>query len=120
MTGLTRAQYFASQRTVMNRIGSNISRRSFLTLPGLLPLAVLDSAFPSLEHHFQYEYVVGTSMDLVVWTKDRYVAERACREVLDEISRLSRILNTRDPDSEISRLNTTGDRGGISREITEV
>ena len=42
-----------------------MNRRSFLKLPTLLPLIDFGSAFRSEAHHFQYESVIGTSMDLV-------------------------------------------------------
>jgi thiamine biosynthesis lipoprotein len=69
----------------------------------MLPLAAL-GPFRDTGHHFQYDHVLGTSLDLVVWTPDAVAAERARDAVLDEIDRLAAILNTRDPESEISRL----------------
>ena len=81
-----------------------MNRRSFLKLPTLLPLIDFGSAFRSEPHHFQYESVIGTSMDLVVWSPSSRVAEGACQTVRDEIDRLASILDTRDPTSEISRL----------------
>src|SRR6185295_3999574 len=68
----------------------------------LLPLASRD-ADAGLEHHFRYEHVLGTSMDLAIWTPDGVLAQRANAAVLDEIRRLSSILNTRDPESDIRR-----------------
>src|SRR5262245_56503244 len=103
----------------MNTIGSNMNRRSFLKLPALLPLTALGSAFLTEEHHFQYECVIGTSLDLAIWTRNSRLAESACDTVLGEIDRLSTILNTRDPNSEISRLNDLTDRRSISRELRE-
>src|SRR5262245_17826825 len=103
----------------MNTIG--LHRRSFLKLPALLPLTMFGSAFPAEEHCFQFQYegVLGTSLDLTVWTSHSRVAERACRTVLGEIDRLASILNTRDPTSEISLLeNANG--GHPSPELTEV
>lgn len=72
-------------------------RRVFLSLPATVPLAAFASA-RSDEHHFQYEHVVGTSLDLVVWTSDATAAQRAAAAALEEIDRLSSVLNTRDPD----------------------
>jgi len=80
-----------------------------LTLPAIAPLAAFRSVL-SHEHHFAYDHVIGTSLDLVVWTSDDATAERAESAVLAEIDRLASILNTRDPESEISRLNESGGR----------
>src|SRR5262245_34435199 len=103
----------------MNTFGRNISRRSFLTLPALLPLAAFNSTFHSSEHHFQYEYILGTSLDLVVWTRSSIVAEHARRVVFEEIDRLASILNTRDPFSEISLLENSK-IGGQSHHLRNV
>src|SRR5262249_32662961 len=74
-----------------------------LKLPALLPL--IDFGLSRSEpHHFRYESVIGTSMDLMVGSPSSRVAEDACQIVLDEIERLRLILDTRDPASEISRL----------------
>jgi thiamine biosynthesis lipoprotein len=97
-----------------------MNRRSFLKLPALLPFIGGRPALSSAEHHFQYEAVIGTSLDLVVWSTRSRVAEGVCGTVLDEIDRLASILDTRDPDSEITMLGDS--RGGrrTSRELTEV
>jgi FAD:protein FMN transferase len=81
-----------------------MKRRSFLKLPALVPLIDFGSMFPSDAHHFQYESVIGTSLDLVVCSPYSRVAEGACRTVREEIDRLARILDTRDRASEISLL----------------
>ncbi len=86
-----------------------MNRRSFLKLPTLLPLIDFGSAFHSEPHHFQYESVIGTSMDLVVCSPSSRVAEGACQTVREEIDRLASILDTRDPTSEISRLEHSHD-----------
>jgi thiamine biosynthesis lipoprotein len=96
-----------------------MNRRSFLKLPTLLPLVDFGSAFRSEPHHFRYESVIGTSMDLMVCTPSSRVAEGACRTVLDEIDRLRSILDTRDPASEISRLGLNDPREA-SQELIEV
>src|SRR5262249_29257225 len=65
----------------------------------------------SEEHQFQYEGVLGTSMDLVVWTPRPHDADIVCRTILKEIDRLDSILNTRITQSEISLFeNATGNR----------
>ena len=104
----------------MKSIGRNIGRRSFLKLQALLPLAAFDSAFHSETHHFQYEGVLGTSLDLVVLTPHSSVSERVCQTVLEEIDRLVSILNTRDPASEISLLENSNSGRKSSRELREV
>jgi thiamine biosynthesis lipoprotein len=94
-----------------------ITRRLFLSLPAMMPLTALGWSH-SGEHHFSYDHVIGTSLDLLVWTPDEAAAQRALAAVLDEVQRLTSILNTRDPDSEISKL---GDRDEpASRELREV
>lgn len=98
----------------------SISRRSFLKLPALLPLVSFNSALSDDQHHFQYEGVIGTSLDLVVSTPHPHLAQEARRTVLKEIDRLDRILNTRNPSSEICLLEN--ERGGtqVSHELAEV
>jgi thiamine biosynthesis lipoprotein len=81
-----------------------ITRRLFLSFPALVPLASLRGARFD-EHHFSYDHVIGTSLDLIIWTADPTVAQHAEGAVLDEVQRLASILNTRDPHSEISRLS---------------
>ena len=96
-----------------------MDRRSFLKLPALLPLLDL-GLLRSEPHHFRYESVIGTSMDLLVGSSSSRVAEDACRIVLDEIERLRLILDTRDPASEISRLERSNTWRDASRELREV
>jgi thiamine biosynthesis lipoprotein len=96
-----------------------MDRRSFLKLPVLLPL--IDFGRSRFEpHHFAYESVIGTSMDLMVGSPSSRVAESACQVVLDEIERLRLILDTRDPASEISRLEQSNTQRDVSRELLEV
>jgi thiamine biosynthesis lipoprotein len=97
-----------------------MNRRSFLKLPALVPFAALDSALHSEEHHFQYEGVLGTSMDLVVWTARPHKADGVRRTILEEIHRLDSILNTRIAHSEISLLENSGGSRTSSRELQEV
>src|SRR6185436_15906796 len=87
-----------------------ITRRSFLTfLPAaaLAPIGILDS-LDSIEgaqpYHFQYDHVIGTSLDLAVWTRNPKEARLAEAAILAEIQRLASILNTRNPESEIALL----------------
>jgi|SRR5215471_3359037 len=97
-----------------------MDRRSFLKLPTLLPLINVGSAFRSEQHHFGYESVIGTSMDLLVCSPSSRVAEGACRTVLEEIDRLRSILDTRDPASEVSRLENPNACRDVSRDLMEV
>jgi FAD:protein FMN transferase len=98
-----------------------MDRRSFLKLPTLLPLIDFGSASWRAEaHHFGYESVIGTSMDLVVCSSSARVAEGACRTILEEIDRLRSILDIRDPDSEVSRLENSNSFRGLSGDLAEV
>jgi thiamine biosynthesis lipoprotein len=97
-----------------------MNRRLFLKLPTLLPLLGSGSAFRSEPHRFQYDFVIGTSLDLVVCAPSVEVADRACHTVRDEIDRLRSILDTRDPASEISRLDASNNASDVSRELTDV
>jgi len=89
---------------------SSMTRRALLKLPAIIPLSIWARQTRSGEYHFHYDHVIGTSLDMVVWTQNPTLAEEAHQTVLREIQRLARILNTRDPDSEISRLES--DPGG--------
>jgi thiamine biosynthesis lipoprotein len=81
----------------------SFSRRSFLRLP--LALSILPSiAVDSDVHTFSYDHVIGTSLDLVIRARDAKTARRAHQVLLDEVHRLTCLLDTRDPHSEISRL----------------
>ena len=97
-----------------------MNRRSFLKLPALLPLLGFGPAFRSGEHHFQYESVIGTSLDLIVYSPSPRVAEGACQTILEEIERLARILDTRDPASEISVLEDINAGREASLDLAEV
>jgi FAD:protein FMN transferase len=97
-----------------------MNRRSFLKLPALLPLAAYGREFRSEEYRFQYEGVLGTSLDLAVCTPDFRTAERVCGAILEEIDRLASILDTRNPHSEITRLEKQDGNREPSRELSEV
>src|SRR6478752_3015523 len=88
-----------------------LTRRSFLLAPALLPLAraAYARATPS-PYHFSFDHIVGTSLDLEVWAATPAAAEHGAAAMLDEIDRLTAILSTREPDSEISRY--AADSGG--------
>ena len=97
-----------------------MNRRSFLKLPALLPLASFGRELRNEEYRFQYEGVLGTSLDLAVCTPDSRTAERVCGKILEEIDRLASILSTRDPSSEISRLENSDGSQKPSYELSEV
>src|SRR5262249_21949480 len=97
-----------------------VNRRSFLKLPALLPIRAFDSALRLEEYRFAYEGIIGTSLDLIVWTPQPRAAEDACRTVLEEIQRLSSILHTRDPASEFILLENSNLHRIPSRELREV
>jgi FAD:protein FMN transferase len=97
-----------------------MDRRSFLKLPTLLPLINFGRACRSEPYHFEFESVIGTSMDLLVCSRSSRVAEGACRTVLEEIDRLRSILDTRDPASEVSRLERSSAGHEASRDLREV
>jgi thiamine biosynthesis lipoprotein ApbE len=58
--------------------------------------------------------------DLVVRSPSVRVAEGVSRTIREEIDRLASILDTRNPASEISRLESSDDDRGASRELTDV
>jgi thiamine biosynthesis lipoprotein len=95
-----------------------MNRRDFLKLPTLLPFAGAGS-FHAAPHHFEYDFVIGTSLDLVIYSPSARMAEGACQTIRNEIDRLKSILDTRNPASEISVLERSSSRG-ISRELNEV
>src|SRR5262247_1683413 len=97
-----------------------MNRRSFLKLPALLPFIDLRSMLSVEDHHFGYESVLGTSLDLIVRSPSSSVAEGACRTIREEIDRLTRMLDTRDPASEISLFEASCGTGRASRELTDV
>jgi thiamine biosynthesis lipoprotein len=90
-----------------------LSRRSFVLLPSLLMVS------RSEEYRFHYDHILGTSFDLAMWTNSAKTAQHGAHAALDEIARLSRILSTYDPDSEIRRFEDG--RGKVqSPELSEV
>ena len=63
--------------------------------------------------------MIGTSLDLVVWTSNVRAAQCAEWAALEEVHRLTSILSTRDPDSEISGLGEFDD-AARSRDLAAV
>ena len=97
-----------------------MNRRSFLKLTALLPAVDLGWTSRLDDHHFAYESVIGTSLDLIVRSPSIRVAEGVSRTIREEIDRLASILDTRNPVSEISLLESSDDDRGASRELTDV
>ena len=87
-----------------------LSRRSFLALGAFVPFAPSRFAPKAFEHHFRYDHVIGTSLDLSIHARDEDAARLAERAVLNEVDRLTAILNTRNPDSEICKCEKSGSR----------
>jgi FAD:protein FMN transferase len=98
----------------------HMNRRLFLKLPTLLPLIGSGPLFRSEPHHFKYDFVIGTSLDLTVCAPSSRVAEGACQTIRNEIDRLRAILDTRDRSSEISRLEGSNHRREVSSDLTRV
>jgi thiamine biosynthesis lipoprotein len=97
-----------------------MNRRSFLKLTALLPAVDLSWRSRLDDHHFAYESVIGTSLDLIVRSPSVRVAEGVSRTIREEIDRLASILDIRNPASEISRLELSADDRGASRELSDV
>jgi thiamine biosynthesis lipoprotein len=68
---------------------------------------------------FHDEYVLGTSLDVLVNTPSAELAAEAARVARDEIDRLDRIFNSRRTDSEVSALNQAR-RAQVSPELFAV
>lgn len=73
----------------------------------LPPSAIGQARAQENSHSYQREDVLGTSMTFTVVGEQRAHADAALSAALDEIERLSKIVNTYDTGSEISRLNRT-------------
>jgi thiamine biosynthesis lipoprotein len=96
-----------------------LSRRSFLALGAFVPFAPSRVAPKAFAHHFRYDHVIGTSLDLTIHARDEVTARLADRAVLNEMDRLTAILNTRNPDSEICKCEISGSHTG-SRVLEDV
>src|SRR6185295_8438578 len=84
---------------------SFMSRRTFISLPALFPMIALTRS-KEHEYHFHLDHILGTSLDLTVVAGDEHTADRVLAAVLGEVQRLTSVLNTRDPLSEISMLDS--------------
>jgi thiamine biosynthesis lipoprotein len=72
-------------------------------------------------YRFNYENVLGTSLDLKILATSEPAAEKAQQAALDEIDRQAKILSGYDPASEFSRWMKTKDQAvAVSPELFEV
>lgn len=68
-----------------------------------------------------YERLLGTEVEVQIVARGRAQAEAAERAALDELERLTRVLNRFDPQSEVSHwLARPGERVGLSRDLLTV
>ncbi|MDP6636274.1 MAG: DUF2271 domain-containing protein [Phycisphaerae bacterium] len=72
------------------------------------------------EYSFHRDHILGTSFDLKVLGASRAQAEACERAVLAEIERLDKILNSRIPNSEISRMATARNEFKCSTDLYNV
>jgi len=79
--------------------------RTFLAASLHLGLAALSATAEPSVYNRHRDHVLGTSLNLVVVAGTEAEADRAEAAVLGEIERLSAILSTYDPGSEVSKLN---------------
>ncbi|HND54249.1 MAG TPA: DUF2271 domain-containing protein [Pirellulaceae bacterium] len=71
-------------------------------------------------HVVRHEGVLGTSFELIVWTASPQLVGRAENVALDEVERMSRIVSTYDPNSEVSQWQTGRRAGRLSVELTDL
>jgi thiamine biosynthesis lipoprotein ApbE len=95
----------------------SMSRRSFLGTSAVVPLAILSRHAPG-EYRYQYDHVIGTSLDVAVRARNESTAREAEQAVRSEIRRLAAVLSTRDPNSAINR--AFAGKGTQSRALAEV
>jgi thiamine biosynthesis lipoprotein len=88
----------------MKLFDPTMSRRSFLGASAALPLAIVNRDGPN-EYRYEYDNIIGTSLDIAIRALNQDTARAAEQTVFAEIRRLSKVLSTRDPESEISRLD---------------
>jgi len=83
--------------------------------------SAFDAPAPASLYQFDYENVLGTSLQLKVSASSEATADMAEQLALDEIDRLSGILSTYDPSSEVSVWNNTVNQEvEVSAELWEV
>jgi thiamine biosynthesis lipoprotein ApbE len=81
----------------------------------------LDNPIITKEYIYHYENILGTSLQLKVIAPDESIADKAEQMALKEIDRLTSILSTYNPDSEISLWQKTFHHEvSVSRELFEV
>ena len=72
------------------------------------------------EHSFHRDHIIGTSFDMKVRGVTRAQAEACQKAALAEIDRLDKILNSRDAESEISRLSASKDEFKCSTDLYNI
>lgn len=100
---------------MLNPLG--FTRRSLFASP--LALLIPRAGGSTTGYGFHHDHVLGTSLDLVVYGREGE-SNAAHAAIFEELARLSRILSTYDPESEISRLNIQGGRGRCSPDLFRV
>lgn len=76
---------------------------------------------PPYHLHHTYERLLGTEVELQILADTRTHAHAAERSALDELQRLTRVLNRFDPDSELSRWQAhPGERVPLSANLRDV
>ncbi len=96
----------------------HFTRRTFFALPvaALAPAVHAEGS----EYRFHHDHVMGTSLDLIVDASSARAAAAAEAAVFEEIGRLSTILSTYDPFSEISRTDPRSGAQAASPELREL
>jgi len=99
-----------------------MNRRTLARLCFAAGLLVAAAACGEEAFTFQHENILGTSLELRVFTADPSAAERAEARVLAEIDRLSNLFSTYTPNSEFSRWQRSplGQNTPVSRELFDV
>jgi len=82
---------------------------SSLTTDGVDPKTCEPASTPSKLWRFQDEYVLGTRLEVLVCTQSAVLAREAANAARQEIDRLDAVFNHRRGDSELSKLNHSGD-----------
>src|SRR5688500_6549707 len=97
----------------LSRAEGRLTRRRFLRVVAAvagvpLLIGVVRAIAPKAQLHRWNGEVLGALSELTLWHPDAAVARRTIVRVRHEVERFERIFSLYRPDSEISRLNTTG------------
>lgn len=94
---------------------------SILLMVCLAPAQLAASDGPAKPFTFHHEHVLGTALELQIWTESENEALAAETRVLSEIERLAKIFSTYDPTSEFSRWqHTINVATPVSQELIDV